>query len=176
MHDDLPTDPDALRVIEGHLIRLLARIREQRDAPTPLHPDLPADRAWLRIIEAHTEGQLRRAGEQAYEVETGDQPWASGPAPGWRLQHLPTAVGQAPRQILHRGDCWIDGGEDLTTAEASQHAARPAVEQCQLCRPSPQSARYTPRHLPAQSGERRRLGSDYALQRRKCISRILRVQ
>ncbi|MGW2352511.1 hypothetical protein [Actinacidiphila glaucinigra] len=60
----MPTYPDELRVIEAHLLRLLARIREQRDAATPLHPDLPADRAWLRIIEAHTAGQLRRAGDR----------------------------------------------------------------------------------------------------------------
>ncbi|MET9878555.1 hypothetical protein ABZZ36_28560 [Actinacidiphila glaucinigra] len=137
MYQDLPTDPDELQVIQGHLIRLLARIREQRDAPTPLHWDLPSDRAWLRIIEVHTAGQLRRAGEQAYEVETGDRPWISGPAPGWRLQHLPTAAGQAPRQILHRTDCWIDSGEDLTPVEASHQAARPNVELCQLCHPSP---------------------------------------
>ncbi|MFD8079281.1 DUF6233 domain-containing protein [Streptomyces sp. NPDC059718] len=137
MHEDLPTDPDELRVIEAHLLRLIARIREQRDAPVPLYPDLPADRAWLRIIEAHAAVQLRRAGEQEYEVETGDRPWVSGPAPGWKLQHLPTAAGQAPRQILHRMDCWIDSGEDLTSEEASGHVARPTVELCQLCRPSP---------------------------------------
>lgn len=81
--------------------------------------------------------QLRRAGEQAYEVKTGDQPWVSGPAPGWRLQHLPTAAGQPPGRILHRRDCWIDNGEDLTLEEASGHAARAAVELCRLCRPDP---------------------------------------
>ncbi|MET9878594.1 DUF6233 domain-containing protein [Actinacidiphila glaucinigra] len=137
MYEDLPTDPDELQVIQGHLIRLLARLREQADASVPLYPDLPVDPAWLQIVEAHTVEQLRRAGEQAYEVETGDQPWVSGPAPGWRLQHLPTAVGQPPRRILHRRDCWIDSGEDLTLEEASGHAARTAVELCRLCRPDP---------------------------------------
>ncbi|WP_143681683.1 DUF6233 domain-containing protein [Actinacidiphila glaucinigra] len=137
MHEDLPTDPAELRVIEGHLIRLLARIREQQEAPMPPHQDLPAGHAWLRVIEAHTAAQLRRAGEQLYEVETGDQPWVSGPARGWRLQHLPTPVGQALREVLHRADCWIDNGEDLTSAEASAHAVRPNVQLCRVCRPNP---------------------------------------
>ncbi|MFF7216888.1 DUF6233 domain-containing protein [Streptomyces sp. NPDC008238] len=136
MHQDLPIEPAELRVIEGHLVRLLARIREQQAAPVPLYPDLPAGSTWLRVIEAHTAAQLRRAGEQLYEVETGDQPWVSGPAPGWRLQHLPTPAGQGAREILHRADCWIDHGEDLTAEEASGHARRPNVELCRLCRPS----------------------------------------
>ncbi|MFF3256800.1 DUF6233 domain-containing protein [Actinacidiphila glaucinigra] len=41
------------------------------------------------------------------------------------------------RAILHRTDCWIDSGEDLTPVEASHEAARPNVELCPLCRPSP---------------------------------------
>ncbi|WP_431969380.1 DUF6233 domain-containing protein, partial [Actinacidiphila sp. bgisy160] len=38
---------------------------------------------------------------------------------------------------MHRRECWIDNGEELTAAEASQYAARPAVELCRLCRPDP---------------------------------------
>ncbi|WP_392567711.1 DUF6233 domain-containing protein [Actinacidiphila glaucinigra] len=103
----------------------------------PLYPDLPADPRRLSVLEAHITGQLRRVWENLYEVETGDQPWASGPALGWRLQQLPTAVNQAPRQVLHREDCWIDSGDALTAAEAVDYAGRPHVELCRLCRPRP---------------------------------------
>nr|WP_272925116.1 DUF6233 domain-containing protein [Streptomyces sp. SID8377] len=64
------------------------------------------------------------------------------------MQHLPTAAGQAPREILHRTDCWIDSGEDLTPTEASHQAARPNVELCPLCRPNPPTGPllYRPAH------------------------------
>jgi hypothetical protein len=35
---------------------------------------LPADPGHLRVIEACIAQQLRRAGDQLYEVETGDHP------------------------------------------------------------------------------------------------------
>lgn len=136
MHEDLPSDPDELRIVESHLLRQLARAREQLDSTAPLYRDLPADPRRLRVLEAHITGQLRRVWENLYELETGDEPWASGPAPGWRLQHLPTAVNHAPRQVLHREDCWIDSGDALSAAEAADYANRPNVERCALCHPS----------------------------------------
>ncbi|MET9880784.1 DUF6233 domain-containing protein [Actinacidiphila glaucinigra] len=66
----------------------------------------------------------------------GDAPRVAGEA--LAVDHdlvLPAAAVRGPR--LHRADCWIDNGENLTTAEASVDAARPDVEPCRLCRPSP---------------------------------------
>ncbi|WP_406275043.1 DUF6233 domain-containing protein [Actinacidiphila glaucinigra] len=70
--------------------------------------------------------------------------WKPGINPGFPAQPeaggcntYPPPVGQAPREVLHRADCWIDNGEDLTSAEASAHAARPNVQLCQVCRPNP---------------------------------------
>jgi hypothetical protein len=48
----------------------------------------------------------------------------------------PTAVGRPPWHVLHRDDCWIDGG--LSRAEAAEDVARANVESCELCRPDPQ--------------------------------------
>lgn len=147
MHDDLPSDPGDLRILEGYLLRQVARIREQQDASGPVHPDLPADPGTLQVIEAHTAEQLRRASEQLYWVETGDRPWVSGPDPGWRLQALPTAVHHPSRFVMHRADCWIDSGETLTAAEAAACAGRPHVERCSLCRPSPPPSRLPRRRI-----------------------------
>ncbi|WP_415924682.1 DUF6233 domain-containing protein [Streptomyces sp. MI02-7b] len=60
---------------------------------------------------------------------------ASGPGDSWRLQPLPTAVNQPKREVLHRSECWIDGGEALPAVEAVAAAGRPSVELCPLCRP-----------------------------------------
>ncbi|WP_419249713.1 DUF6233 domain-containing protein [Streptomyces griseorubiginosus] len=117
-------------------------------APDPgrrrVHDDLPTELARLRVIEFHLLQQLRRVREQIYEVETGDQPWVSGPAPGWRLQRLPSAAGRPPRYVLHRQDCWIDDGQALTGAEATAWAARWDVRACELCSPNLQTNRPLP--------------------------------
>ncbi|MEU6346252.1 DUF6233 domain-containing protein [Streptomyces sp. NPDC046977] len=128
-----------------------ARVREQLDSAAPLYGDLPADPRRLRVIEVHVAQQLRRTGEQLYEVETGDRPWASGPGDSWRLQTLPTAVNRPTRQVLHRAECWIDGGDTLTAPQAAAAAERPNVQPCPLCRPTP-----SPGPLP---GSRSRLHS-----------------
>ncbi|WP_392567437.1 DUF6233 domain-containing protein [Actinacidiphila glaucinigra] len=77
-------------------------------------------------------------------METGDQPWVSGPAPGWRLQRLPNAAGRPPRYVLHRQDCWLDDGQALTGTEATTWAARWDVRACELCSPNLQTTRPLP--------------------------------
>ncbi|WP_419196556.1 DUF6233 domain-containing protein [Actinacidiphila glaucinigra] len=114
----------------------------------PVHDDLPTELARLRVIEFHLLQQLRRVREQIYEVETGDQPWASGPAPGWRLQRLPGAAGRPSRYVLHRKDCWIDDGQVLTDTEATAWAARWDVRACDLCKPNLQTHRPLPVSFP----------------------------
>ncbi|WP_406274851.1 hypothetical protein OH779_40315 [Actinacidiphila glaucinigra] len=106
-----------------------------------MHDDLPTELARLRVIESHLLQQLRRVREQIYEIETGDQPWASGPAPGWRLQRLPGAAGRPARYVLHRKDGWINDGQVLTGTEATAWAARWDVRACELCKANLQTHR-----------------------------------
>ncbi len=146
MHDDLPSDPDELQVIQGHLIRLLARIREQADAPAPLY--LPVDQAWLQIIEAHTVEQLRRAGEQAYEVDTAINPGFPDLLQGGGCSTC------LPRSASHHAASCTGGSAGSTTARNSPRRKPPSTRpgrrwSCAgYAAPTHRWGRYRPVHRP----------------------------
>lgn len=90
----------------------------------PLPPDLPR----LRTLETYLEVQLQLVRERIARLEQPQQP-------GWRLVPRRAPAGQPRHAVLHRGDCWMQGGHALTRREAELALDEDAVEACDICHP-----------------------------------------
>jgi uncharacterized protein DUF6233 len=105
---DLPPDVPRLRVIETFLRERLVK---------------------NDVIATYLRLQLDAVQRRIAEIETAE------PSAAWRLQHLPRGVGQPGTGVLHRDDCFIDGGGKLDREAAVMALDEDNIEMCEACQP-----------------------------------------
>lgn len=90
---------------------------------------LPPDLGRLRVLETYLAMQLQQVRDRIARLEQPQQ------AAGWRLAHRRAPAGQQRPGVLHRADCWMQGGKPLSRREAELALEEPAVEPCDVCHP-----------------------------------------